>query len=259
MLNEIPTRLRQHAEDRKAALEAEKAKLVALEQAGLQAAGSAPLEQELGAARAVQAEADQRLAAAQAELKAADAERSKALVDDNSSAYRRAIDLLATADEQQDIRQLAAQAARTATPEDDAIVRRLAQLDDNAVQMQTKVADLRRRAQALSRQRAEVEQQRDAFQRQGYDNPMGRFSNDQVLGQVLSGILQGAVQGAVLGSVLRGGYSQRPPNADSGFGGGGGFTLPDLGGGSWGGGGGGGGGGGFGGGGDDGFRTGGGF
>jgi hypothetical protein len=57
----------------------------------------------------------------------------------------------------------------------------------------------------------------------------------------------------VLGNVLKGGYSQRAPRADSGFGGGGGFTLPDFGGG----GGGFGTGGGFGGGG--GFKTGGGF
>jgi chromosome segregation ATPase len=251
MLNEIPARLRQHAEDVKAALDAEKAKLVEIERAGLNDAGSTPLEQALADARIALGAAEQRLAKTQAELKSCDAERQSALVDDSSSTYRRAIDLMAQADEQQDIRQLTMEAAQTMTGEDDALVRQIAQLNFALTSAEKEMGELRRKAQVIAQQRAEVEQQRDQFRRQGYDNPMGQFSNDQIIGQVLGGIIQGAVQGAVLGNVLKGGYSQRPPRADSGFGGGGGFTLPDFGGG-------GGGGGGFSGGGD-GFRTGGGF
>jgi hypothetical protein len=60
---------------------------------------------------------------------------------------------------------------------------------------------------------------------------MGQFGNEQVIGQVLGGLLQGVVQGAVLGQVIQGGYSQRQPRADGGFGGQGGFTFPGMGGG----------------------------
>ena len=161
---------------------------------------------------------------------------------------------MAEADAQQDVRQLTMEAAQTMTGEDDAIVRRIAQINQALTAAQAETDGLRRKAQTLAQHRAEIESQRDQFRQQGYDRPMGQFSNEQIIGQVLGGIIQGAVQGAVLGNVLKGGFSQRPPRADSGFGGGGGFTLPDFGGGGGGGGFGGGGGGG-----GDGFRTGGGF
>jgi chromosome segregation ATPase len=251
MLNEIPTRLRQHAEACKAAAEAQREKLVVIERAALDEAGSQALENDLETARAALAAAEQRLEEAQAALKAVDEERQALLVDDDASAYRRAIDVLSQADAQLDTRQLMMKAAMTMTGADDAIVRQIAPLDQRLQAAEQQVITLRRQAQALAQRRLDLEQQRDAFRRQGYDGPMSQFSNDRMLSDVLAGIVQGAVQGAVLGNVLRGGYSQRPPRADSSFGGGGGFTLPDLGGG-WGGGG----GGGFGG--ND-FRTGGGF
>jgi hypothetical protein len=256
MLNEIPVRLRQHADGCKAAWEEEKAKLVAVERAGLEAAGAGPLEKTLAEAQAVLSAVEKKLADADAALKACDAERRGLLVDDDASAYRRAIDLLAEAGAQQDVRQLTMKAAQTMTGEDDALVRQVSQVDARIAQVEQQALQLRRQAQVLAQRRGELEQQRDVFRRQGYDGPMGQFTNDRVLGEILSGFVQGAVQGAVLGSVLQGGFQQRAPRADSGFGGGGGFTLPDLGGGGWGGGG---GGGGFGGGGGDGFRTGGGF
>jgi hypothetical protein len=105
-----------------------------------------------------------------------------------------------------------------------------------------------------------IERQRDGFRRQGHDGPLGQVSDDNLLATVLTGIVKGAVEGAVLGGVLKEGAGRRSPRADSGFGGSGGFTLPDFGGGGggWGGGSGSGGSSGSSGGGD-GFRTGGSF
>ncbi len=102
-------------------------------------------------------------------------------------------------------------------------------------------ADLRRQAQDLAGRRSEIERQRDSFRRQGHDGPLGQGNNDGLLASVLTGIVKGAVEGAVLGGVLKENAGRRAPRADSGFGGSGGFTLPDFGGGggSWGGGGGG--------------------
>jgi len=236
MLNEIPFRLRQHADGCKAAWNEQKTKLVAVEQAGLRAAGAEALETTLTNARTDLASADSRLAKAHEILKAADAERQGMLSGGGASAYGRAIDLLISNDAQQGIRQLVMKAARTQTSQDDSLVRQVAQLDSKLEEAQQQAIALRRQAQELAERRSELERQRDTFRRRGYDGPMSQFSNDDALKQVLSGILQGAVQGAVLGNVLRGGYSQRAPRADSGFGGSGGFTLPDFGG-NWGGGG----------------------
>jgi hypothetical protein len=259
MLLEIPARLRQHAEDRRLVFEAEKEKLVAVEQAGLAQAGSKPLEESLARAKAALAAAEARLTAASAAVAAADGERQAAHADGGTSAFGRAVAMLAEADSQQDLRQLYADAAQTQSRADDDIVRRIEQVDTRLRAAEQESADLRRQAQDLAARRSEIERQRDGFRRQGYDGPLGQVNDGGLLGTVLTGIVKGAVEGAVLGGVLKENAGRRSPRADSGFGGSGGFTLPDFGGrgggGSWGGGG----SGSSGGGGGDGFRTGGSF
>ncbi len=260
MLLEIPARLRQHAEDRRVAVDTEKEKLVAIERAGLARAGSTPLEESLARAKAALAAAEARLTTASAAVAAADAERQAAHGDGGGSAFARAVALLAEADSQQDLRQLYAEAARTQDRADDDIVRRIEQVDGRLAAAEQESADLRRQAQDLAVRRSEIERQRDGFRRQGHDGPLGQVSDDNLLATVLTGIVKGAVEGAVLGGVLKDNARRRSPRADSGFGGSGGFTLPDFGGGGggWGGGSGSGGSSGSSGGGD-GFRTGGSF
>ncbi len=266
MLKEIPLRLREHAERCRAASQAEREKLTAIEKAGLVAAGSTPLEERLQAARTALAEADARLKSADAALHALDAERDEALKADVAAAHERAVEILSTADSTAPIFELYRKAAATLSSEDDSIVRQIEANDKTIAAAERKRADLIGQAQQLAQRRSDIEAERARFYRRGYDSPMGQFSNENAIGDVLKGILAGAIQGAVLGQVLQGGFSERGRRADSGFGGGGGFTFPGGGGsgggwidsGGWGGGpGGGSDSGGFGGG--DGFRTGGGF
>jgi chromosome segregation ATPase len=231
MLNEIPARLREHAERCRVDLEAERAKLVAIEHDGLKQAGSEAIEAKLVAARAALGDADSRLAQADAALKTLDQERAKLLADGENSTYQRAIDIMAEADHRLPVRDLHRLAAETRSREDEAIVTQIDAVDARATAAERQVDDLRAKAKELARRRAEIEAQRDAFRKRGYDNPMGQFGNEQVIGQVLGGLLQGVVQGAVLGQVIQGGYSQRQPRADGGFGGQGGFTFPGMGGG----------------------------
>jgi len=226
MLNEIPVRLRAHADRCRADLEAERGKLVAIEQDGLEQAGSGEIEGKLVAARSALSEADHRLGEADAAMKAIDAERGKLLVDGQTANYQQAIDVLSEAEGRQDLQGLYRAAARTRSGEDDALVAQIAKADAEAAGVERQVADLRGQAADLARRRTEIEEQRETFRRRGYDNPMGQFGNEQMIGNVIGGILQGVVQGAVLGQVLQGGYSRRAPQADSGFGGRGGFNFP---------------------------------
>ncbi len=230
MLNEIPKRLREHADRCKGDLDAERQRLVAIEAEGLKQAGSEPIEAKLVAARSVLAEADHRLTEADAAAKGLDQERAKLLTEGQNSAYQQAIDVLAQAEATEDLQGLRRSAARTPSNADDAIVGQIEAVDARVADAEREVADLRAKAVDLARRRTELEAQRDAFRRRGYDNPMGQFSNEDAIGKVLGGILQGVVQGAVLGQVLNGGYSQRAPRADGGFGGQGGFTFPGGGG-----------------------------
>ncbi len=255
MLTEIPVRLREHANRCREGVQTLRDRLVAIEQAGLRQAGSGPLEADLESERKRLAEADEALAKAEAELARAEQDRQTALPAEED-AYRAAVEMIAQADMRQDVQTLYGAAVRTSTPEDDAIVRTVERIDKVLSENEVRQRDLRGRLQSLEIRRQEVEQQRDAIRRQGWDNPLGQYGNDRALNDVLGSILQGAVQGAVLGSVLKDGYSRRAPRADSSFGGNGGFTLPPMGGG-WGGGL--SGGGWPGGGGGDGFRTGGSF
>jgi hypothetical protein len=257
MLNEIPARLREHAERRRASLETERHKQLLIEQAGLAAAGSGEIEKRLEAARLALFEADGRLREADKVIESLDRARDKAIQTDDQSPYGQAVRILAEADSREPLGDLYRKAARTRSGDDDAMVRQIEGLDQRIAKAEQDRVSIRRKAQEVAQRRAEIEAQRAQFHRMGYDNPMAQFRNENVIAEVLGGIIQGAVQGAVLGNVLQGGYHERPRRADSGFGGGDGFNFPfPGGGGGWidrGGGGFGGGGGG------DGFTTGGSF
>jgi hypothetical protein len=277
MLNEIPKRLREHAERRKAAIETEKQGLAKAEAEALSEVGAGDLVAKVETARQALIAAEKALSTRKAALEEFETKSSAALKD---PAYEQAVNLLAEADSRDAIRELHREAAQTPTKDDDRIVQRIEQIDLKLAKAEQEVEQTRAEARDIARRRAEIEQERDHFRRRGYDNPYGGFQNDNILGQILGGILQGSIQGSILRDALRDGYRQRDNPWGGGNSGGGGvfgpWTVPDNaptppssggqwvppwldGGGSGGGwGGGGGSGGGSGSGGGDGFSTGGG-
>jgi hypothetical protein len=194
MLNEIPIRLRAHETRRRAEFEIERERLEEIEKAGLQAAGSDAIQERLADAHAALSEADGRLEAADATLFALDKERDAALKTDGHLAYAQAIEILAQADSREPIGQLYYKASKTMATEDDALVRQIEATDMKIAASDRQRADLIGRARALAQRRSEIEAQRKQFYRRGYDNPMGQFSNDQVIGDVL-GVGPGLAKG----------------------------------------------------------------
>jgi uncharacterized membrane protein YgcG len=268
MLNEIPTRLRVHAQRQIDEVANQNAKLGEIELAALRAAGSGAAEDRVATARAAAKTAQDALMAAEAAIAALDARQGEFTRSRTDSAFNRAVDLVANADAQETIDELYREARQTPTRDDDMIVARIEKIDTELARAEDEMSSLRRKAQEVAGRRVEVERERDSFRKKGWDNPYGQVSNEGLLGDVLGSLIKGAIQGAVLGGVLKDGYQERRPRADSGFGGRGGFNfpLPPLGGDSDSSGGGwiGGGGGSWGGGGDsggssggDGFTTGG--
>jgi hypothetical protein len=255
LLNEIPLRLREHADRIAKEVEAERARLTAVERGALVAAGVEPLEAAARDAKAALDEAEAKLTEARAVLTDFD-RRHDASVLEGDVPFKEAVELLAKSDAEQDLQALYREARATSTPQDDAIVRRIEATEAAIGDAEQEMGRIRQSLRALAHRRAEVERERDVFRQRGYDNPYGTIGNEAVLMNVLGGILTGILQGAVLGQVLNQGYHRRSSPWDSDFGGGG-FPFPGGGGGSIGGGGfstggsfGGGGGG---------FRTGGGF
>lgn len=241
MLNEIPARLRAHATRQEEAIAAERDRLATLETDIAAVAGAAVLKTALDVAKRDLAAAEETLAAAAKTLAEIDAEHDATLSGVDDPLHKEAVEILAEADSRLDIRTLMAEARKTSTPDDEAVVRRIEELEARIEAADAEVTTLRREVRDLAKRRAEIERARDDARRSGYDRPHGGFANDVVIGQVIGGILGGLAQGSVLSDALRNGYRGPSGGVGGGWpspggrewpgpGGGGGFDPPSSGG-----------------------------
>jgi hypothetical protein len=218
LLNEIPVRLREHFDHVRREAAAEEQKLKQIERAALVSAGIEPLEERANQTKATHEAATKELEAASAALAALDREHDATLLME-SPPYKRAIDFLAKADAAQDLRTLFAEAAKTTSPKDEAVLRKIGESESAIGRAEAEIGTIRREMRALAHRRSQIEEERDEFKRRGRDNPYGTFGNEQVLGNVLGGILGGLIQGTVLRDVLNKGYRPQGGPWDSDFGG----------------------------------------
>jgi chromosome segregation ATPase len=224
LLNELPGRLRDHAARLEAEIEAERARLTAIERARLVEAGIEGLEARASEAKAALDRAEAVLRGRRDELEAFERENASALTEE--LAYREAVEVLAGADERLNLGELRRRAALTPTPEDDRLLHRIEATEASIGETEQELGRLSREMRALSQRRGELQRERDEFRRRGYDNPWGVVTNDQILANVLGGILGGALQGAVLRDMWRDHYQELPHGSDPDFGGGLGFPFP---------------------------------
>jgi hypothetical protein len=220
LLNEIPLRLREHAERIGKEVEAERARLTAVERGALVAAGIEPLEAAARDAKTALDEAERKLAEARVVLTDFDRRHDTSVLEGDVP-FKEAVELLARADAEQDLQALYRQARATPTPQDDAIVRRIEATETGLGTAEQEMGRIRQQLRSLAQRRAEIERERDAFRQRGYDNPYGTIGNETVVMNVLGGVLAGMIKGAVLGQILNQGYHRRSSPWDSDFGGGG--------------------------------------
>jgi hypothetical protein len=222
MLLEIPARLRDHAAEKRGAAKAIGVQQADLERSALTAAGFAEKERALTEARYKLAAAEATLSAKRTELAAIDQVRDGLMKLGGEPAYAEAMATITQGDAHDDVRQLYAEARRTQTTADEAIVRRIEQIDGKLGGAEQELQQLRKTAQDIGQRRAEAENVRERFRGAGYDHPHARFGNDVDIGSVLGSLLEGAVRSGVVWDVIRGGFSTRGP-FDRGSMGGGGF------------------------------------
>ncbi|MCA1381611.1 hypothetical protein [Bradyrhizobium sp. BRP23] len=226
LLNEIPERLRDHSRKIIEKLQEERFNLKALERKALVDAGSEAAEAEVAKARNTVTHRERQLEQARAALAAQDRAYDASILEGDAP-YRDAVELLAVADQREDLHELYEEATRTPTSKDEEIVRRI-QSTDAAMNLALRQAvETHKRLKELAHRRATVETEWAQLRHQGYDTPYGTFGNEASLGNVLGGILTGAVGGAILGQVLRDGFHHGPSPWDSGFGGGLPIPPPD--------------------------------
>jgi hypothetical protein len=223
MLNEIPLRLREHADRLAAAATAARAALEAVERRALEADGIVALEEAARAAGADAAKADAALEQARGKLAATD-ERQAALLDETTDRQlASAVDGLAEAISREDLSRLHQQALKTPTPEDERIVASLRETEVALARRESEAEEVRKAAVELARKRGELEQSRDRFRSAGYDNPRGEFVNGALIGTIIGEILRGAMNSRTLNDALADGFRRRQPPGGT-FGGG--LRLP---------------------------------
>jgi chromosome segregation ATPase len=223
MLNQIPERLRDHANRVGAAFNAERQKLAAFEQDRLIAAGGGPLQKKAAEAKPALDSAEAQVREARQRLEVLDQQYQAIAGRDNKGAFTQAIALMAENDSRDDVRTLYREAARTKTDEDRAIVEKIDRLTQSIARAEQEIAQLRGQIREVASRRAEIEAARRQFRQRGYDYPGTTFGNETTINDVLGGILEGAMKGIVLGQVLDQGY-RRPPASN--WGGGGMFPGP---------------------------------
>lgn len=266
MLNDIPLRLREHAERQQQIAAAAVAEVTELENRAIDAAGGKP-------ARAALEKAGARIAEIDAEtVKLEDqrdmrAKEQRELAQGSDPAFAAALSGLAEALGREDIKTLVAEARATQTGQDDTIVKQIDEARQRANEEDFDSREQRSRLKTLAARRRELEDIQYEFKKQGFDNPSSSFREEALVGDLLNDFLRGGITAADYWGQWRrsqnwkGGHDTRQPSSpwggntggvqwpDSSFGGGvssgpviGGFggswgRLPGAGGGSPGGGG----------------------
>jgi hypothetical protein len=152
-------------------------------------------------------------------LRSLDQKRDELAVGAQDAAYTEALQTIATADAQDQFDTLVAEARRTATTADDAMVRRIGELNDKLDRIDGEIAALRNSARSVAERRVEVERARDRFRQAGYDHPDATFGNENELGRILGQVLEGVVRSGVIWDLLRAGFGLRSPRGRRDFGG----------------------------------------
>ena len=195
MLNEIPLRLREHAERQIEIAKAAEAEVDALETAAIDKAGGKPIRDAMAAAQ-------KQIDTLDAQIVAAEDKRDEAtkalgvLAQGGNPAFDGALSELSAALSREDIRTLLAEARRTRTGQDDTIV---AQIDDaraRAREEENETREQKERLATLAARRRELEDIQWEFKKQRFDDPRSTFREDRLVGDMLNDFLRGGISAA---------------------------------------------------------------
>jgi hypothetical protein len=218
MLNEIPLRLREHAERQEKLAEAARAEVIALEDAAIDAAGGGVARQALEVVAGRIDALDKSVVALQ-DKRDEMLKTQRELAQGSDPAFSAAIAELAEALGRESLQTLLAEARETRTGQDDTIVQ---QIDDARQRAKEEDADAREqkaRLKALAARRRELEDIQYEFKKQGFDNPRSTFREDNLVGDLLNDFLRGGISAASYWEQWRRSQNwSTPPRDDWNFG-----------------------------------------
>jgi myosin heavy subunit len=195
MLNEIPLRLREHAERQEKLVQDAEAELAALEVAAVDGAGGKPIREAITSAQAEIEQLDAEILAKEDQRDTA-ADTLQALADGKDPAFEAATSELAAALGREDMQTLLAAARATRTGQDDTIV---AQIDDARTRLGEEDGEgreLRERLKTLAARRRELEDIQWEFKKQRFDDPTSSFKEERLVGDLLDQFLRGGISAA---------------------------------------------------------------
>lgn len=224
MLNEIPLRLREHAERQIANAQAAEAELDRLETEAIDAEGGKPIREAMQASQS-------QIEALDAEIVATEDRRDETtnllaeLSQGSDPAFEGALSELAAALGREDIQTLLAEARRTRTGQDDTIVAQIDEARARAKDEDAETADQKERLRTLAARRRELEDIQWEFKKQRFDDPRSTFRDDRLVGDVLNDFLRGGITAAAYWEQWRRSQNWSAGTSDWG----GGIGLPNNG------------------------------
>ncbi|MHA1158782.1 MAG: hypothetical protein ACTSP2_08580 [Alphaproteobacteria bacterium] len=220
MLNEIPVRLREHADRLTVAAGEQRVTLEKIERAALVAAGIEPLEAAADEADETVEDAEDRVEDSREDLARA-AEVHAGYADPRRDAdLQAALEVLAEEMKREDLASLYREAVQTPSPRDEQVVSGLRDIERKLERREAEAEEIRRTAVDLATRRAQLEQSRAHFRQSGFDDPRGQFADGDIIATAIAGIIKGVLSSGGLDKALRDGFSRRVPRAGGSFGGG---------------------------------------
>jgi len=219
-LNEIPKRLREHADGLKAAAEKEFQALRDLDTKSREADGIPALEAQLEHQQSRLDAIDQRIEAAETEHRARLAQKA-AFASGEDEHTRKAVEYLAAEFQRDDLMALRREAMATPFPDDDLIVSRMLQRDGERRSTEATLQSLKDSLEQHRQRLSGLEAVRTEFKRHRYDRAGSSFSDGALIAMMLGNFLNGMLDRQALWKVLQEQQRYRPQYSDPTFGSGG--------------------------------------
>ena len=219
-LQEIPLRLREHAERIDAQASEEHTKLKALDDEAREEDGIVQLDHEFEQQETALDHID-----AQIEEVIAEQRKQEQLLADyaagNDKDYREAIDYLAAELNRDSLQELRRWALGTPFPDDDLVVNRLLELEEQEEELEAGIAEFKKALASQQKRLDELERLRTDFKRKRYDSAGTGFSDTALILATLGNLLNGMMTRDAFWKVLEQQRRQQRHRANPDFGSGG--------------------------------------
>ncbi len=219
-LNEIPRRLREHADHLTGLADEEFVKLKALDEAARIDEGIPALEKRVADEQRVLDQIDAHIEAAEANYQDLLHDRA-AFASGDDPHTRQAIAYLAAEFQRTEVSELRSEAYQTPYPEDDLVVSRLLEHESEQRRLEHTVADLRGLLEKHRARLHELETLRGEFKRKRYDRAGSVFTSDSIIPVLLGQFVAGLLDSNMLWKVLKEHQRYSPRQSDPRFGSGG--------------------------------------